>query len=118
MFLRTGSPLLDPAGRRSACGFRMGSHVVSPRGAGRHQCPCKPGEVHSCPSPLVVRSTTLRSWTPQIEPWSPVTFDKTDRLSPPTDEAELEVMTAIYNLSNMVIANNASRSLTRQVQAS
>lgn len=36
-----------------------------------------------------------------------------DRLEPPKTDEEVEVMTAIYNLSNTVIANAASRSLTR-----
>jgi len=35
------------------------------------------------------------------------------RLLPPTAESELEIMTAIQNLSNTVIANAASRTLTR-----
>ncbi|KAG9227446.1 hypothetical protein PTI98_010973 [Pleurotus ostreatus] len=36
-----------------------------------------------------------------------------NRLNPPTAEAEVEVMTAIQNLANTVIANAASRSLTK-----
>ncbi|CAL1712811.1 unnamed protein product [Somion occarium] len=35
------------------------------------------------------------------------------RLKPPKTEEEIEVMTAIYNLANTVIANTASRSLAR-----
>jgi hypothetical protein len=34
-------------------------------------------------------------------------------LTAPTKDVEIEIMTAIYNLSNTVIANNASRSLAK-----
>ena len=37
------------------------------------------------------------------------------RLAPPESEQETEVMTAIYNLANTVIANAASRTLTKCV---
>ncbi len=37
------------------------------------------------------------------------------RLAPPESDEEMEVMTAIYNLANTVIANAASRSLTKYV---
>ena len=37
------------------------------------------------------------------------------RLEPPTSEEENEVLTAIYNLANTVIANAASRTLARYV---
>lgn len=40
-------------------------------------------------------------------------FPRKDRLLPTTDERENEFMTAIYNLSNTVVANTASRSLAR-----
>jgi rapamycin-insensitive companion of mTOR len=36
-----------------------------------------------------------------------------DRLTPPTSEVEIEVLTAIHNLANTVIANAASRTLAR-----
>ena len=45
----------------------------------------------------------------------PVTDDSDSRLLPPTTQAELEVITAIQNLGNTVIANAASRSLTKYV---
>ncbi|KAG6820706.1 hypothetical protein H0H93_012759 [Arthromyces matolae] len=46
--------------------------------------------------------------------WSPVTATRTEgRLIPPTAEAEIEVITAIQNLANAVIANASSRSLAR-----
>lgn len=35
------------------------------------------------------------------------------RLKPPITDEEIEVLTAIYNLANTVIANTASRSLSR-----
>ncbi|KAH8104684.1 Rapamycin-insensitive companion of mTOR, N-term-domain-containing protein [Cristinia sonorae] len=44
---------------------------------------------------------------------TPVGDDGLDRLEPPKTEEEMEVITAIYNLSNTVIANTASRSLAR-----
>jgi hypothetical protein len=44
-------------------------------------------------------------------------FTPLERLLPPTDEHEMEFMTAIYNLSNTVIANTASRSLAKSVIA-
>ncbi|KAI0632054.1 hypothetical protein C8Q77DRAFT_1158732 [Trametes polyzona] len=50
-----------------------------------------------------------------IPPWDCVTNEAVDdtRLAPPDSDEELEVMTAIYNLANTVIANTASRSLTK-----
>jgi len=43
----------------------------------------------------------------------PLTDDGDSRLLPPTTQTELEVITAIQNLGNTVIANAASRSLTK-----
>lgn len=37
------------------------------------------------------------------------------RLRPPTSENEIEVMTAVSNLANTVIANTASRALAKYV---
>ncbi|KDQ62311.1 hypothetical protein JAAARDRAFT_30208 [Jaapia argillacea MUCL 33604] len=50
-----------------------------------------------------------------IPPWDAATSSEKEkpRLITPTSQHELEVMTAIHNLSNTVIANAASRSLTR-----
>ncbi|KAI0755187.1 Rapamycin-insensitive companion of mTOR, N-term-domain-containing protein [Daedaleopsis nitida] len=50
-----------------------------------------------------------------IPPWECVASEAMDdsRLAPPESEQETEVMTAIYNLANTVIANAASRSLTK-----
>ncbi|KAL4073251.1 Rapamycin-insensitive companion of mTOR, N-term-domain-containing protein [Scleroderma yunnanense] len=50
-----------------------------------------------------------------IPTWEPVEVksDADTRLLPPTIHTELEVITAIENLSNSVIANTASRSLAR-----
>lgn len=52
---------------------------------------------------------SIPHWTP-VEPVS-----VQPRVLPPTVEHEIEIMTAIQNLSNTVIANAASRSLTRCV---
>ncbi|RDB17886.1 Target of rapamycin complex 2 subunit ste20 [Hypsizygus marmoreus] len=51
--------------------------------------------------------TRIPSWTPNV------TEKAESRLVPPTTEAEIEVITAIQNLANTVIANAASRSLAR-----
>ncbi|TFK88497.1 hypothetical protein K466DRAFT_488810 [Polyporus arcularius HHB13444] len=50
-----------------------------------------------------------------IPPWDCVASESLDdsRLAPPESDEETEVMTAIYNLANTVIANSASRSLTK-----
>ncbi|KAI0061413.1 hypothetical protein BV25DRAFT_1900415 [Artomyces pyxidatus] len=50
-----------------------------------------------------------------IPPWEPTKLrsDEDLRLIPPTSQMEVEVMTAISNLSNTVIANTASRSLAK-----
>lgn len=50
-----------------------------------------------------------------MKPWAPPesTVEEANRLIPPTEQAEIEVMTAIQNLSNTVIANAASRSLAK-----
>ncbi|KAI0073477.1 hypothetical protein K474DRAFT_1666532 [Panus rudis PR-1116 ss-1] len=50
-----------------------------------------------------------------IPSWDPVCIDDggRSRLEPPKTDEEVEVMTAIYNLANTVIANNASRSLAK-----
>ncbi|KAJ8469790.1 hypothetical protein ONZ51_g8763 [Trametes cubensis] len=50
-----------------------------------------------------------------IPPWECVASEAVDesRLAPPESDEEMEVMTAIYNLANTVIANAASRSLTK-----
>ncbi|THH23167.1 hypothetical protein EUX98_g8011 [Antrodiella citrinella] len=56
----------------------------------------------------VNKLVTLPSWDP-----TPVGDDGLERLAPPKTEEEAEVMTAIYNLANTVIANTASRSLAR-----
>ncbi|TFY68745.1 hypothetical protein EVJ58_g835 [Rhodofomes roseus] len=50
-----------------------------------------------------------------IPPWDCVANEGDDdvRLEPPKTAEELEVMTAIYNLANTVIANTASRSLAK-----
>lgn len=52
-----------------------------------------------------------------MKPWAPPesTVEEANRLIPPTEQAEIEVMTAIQNLSNTVIANAASRSLAKYV---
>jgi large subunit ribosomal protein L17e len=52
----------------------------------------------------------MPSWHPPA-----VTDDSESRLLPPTTQTELEVITAIQNLGNTVIANAASRSLTKYV---
>ncbi|KAH9936411.1 Rapamycin-insensitive companion of mTOR, N-term-domain-containing protein [Fomitopsis serialis] len=50
-----------------------------------------------------------------IPPWGCVANEGDDdvRLEPPKTEEEMEVMAAIYNLANTVIANTASRSLAK-----
>ncbi|KAI8986238.1 Rapamycin-insensitive companion of mTOR, N-term-domain-containing protein [Trametes punicea] len=50
-----------------------------------------------------------------IPQWECVASEAVDdsRLAPPESDEEMEVMTAIYNLANTVIANAASRSLTK-----
>ncbi|KAL0961199.1 hypothetical protein HGRIS_006168 [Hohenbuehelia grisea] len=49
-----------------------------------------------------------------IPPWKEREIDPCSaRLTPPTSEVELEIMTAIQNLANTVIANAASRSLVK-----
>ncbi|TDL23281.1 hypothetical protein BD410DRAFT_858667 [Rickenella mellea] len=50
-----------------------------------------------------------------IPPWKTPSFGEEDtrRLVLPTQQAEVEVMTAIHNLANTVIANAASRSLAK-----
>ncbi|CDO75419.1 hypothetical protein BN946_scf184916.g3 [Trametes cinnabarina] len=50
-----------------------------------------------------------------IPRWDCVASEAVDdsRLAPPESDEEMEVMTAIYNLANTVIANTASRSLTK-----
>lgn len=55
----------------------------------------------------------------KLPTWEPteVKSDADIRLLPPTVQTELEVITAIDNLSNTVIANTASRSLARSVLA-
>ena len=55
--------------------------------------------------------------TLQIPPWDCVASEAVDdsRLAPPESDEEMEVMTAIYNLANTVIANAASRTLTKCV---
>ena len=52
----------------------------------------------------------------QIPSWE-VTLPKdcSIRLKPPTSENEIEVMTAVSNLANTVIANTASRALAKYV---
>ncbi|KAF9046606.1 Rapamycin-insensitive companion of mTOR, N-term-domain-containing protein [Panaeolus papilionaceus] len=50
---------------------------------------------------------TLPSWKPKVPE------DKPIQLLPPTSEPEIEAITAIQNLANTVIANAASRSLSR-----
>ena len=51
----------------------------------------------------------------QIPPWECIANESADdvRLEPPKSDEETEVMTAIYNLANTVIANTASRSLAK-----
>ena len=53
----------------------------------------------------------------KLPTWEPIDVksDADVRLLPPTVQTELEVITAIDNLSNTVIANAASRSLARSV---
>ncbi|KAI0697900.1 Rapamycin-insensitive companion of mTOR, N-term-domain-containing protein [Cytidiella melzeri] len=50
-----------------------------------------------------------------LPPWVPVqdADDGGNRLEPPASRGEIEVMTAIYNLANTVIANTASRTLAK-----
>ncbi|KAG6854116.1 hypothetical protein C0991_010280 [Blastosporella zonata] len=49
-----------------------------------------------------------------IPSWKPVVANRTEgRLIPPSAEAEIEVITAIQNLANAVIAGASSRSLAR-----
>ncbi|KAF4617458.1 hypothetical protein D9613_006099 [Agrocybe pediades] len=49
-----------------------------------------------------------------LPPWEPATSQKSEsRLLLPTAEVEIEIITAIQNLANTVIANAASRSLAR-----
>jgi rapamycin-insensitive companion of mTOR len=53
----------------------------------------------------------------QIPSWdsAPPCGDGDQRLIPPESQAEIEVITAISNLSNTVIAATASRSLAKSV---
>lgn len=55
--------------------------------------------------------------TVKLPTWEPIEVksDADIRLLPPIVQTELEVITAIDNLSNTVIANAASRSLARSV---
>ncbi|KAH9912683.1 Rapamycin-insensitive companion of mTOR, middle domain-containing protein [Epithele typhae] len=50
-----------------------------------------------------------------IDPWKCIASETVDdsRLIPPESEEENELMTALYNLANTVIANAASRTLTK-----
>lgn len=50
-----------------------------------------------------------------MSPWEPPipSNENQNRLALPTEQTEIEVMTAIQNLSNTVIANAASRSLAK-----
>lgn len=55
----------------------------------------------------------------KLPTWSVCDIDDgADRLEPPASEEEIEVMTAIYNLANTVIANAASRTLAKYVPSS
>jgi len=56
----------------------------------------------------VEKFMSMPSWKPP-----PMPDDSGSRLLPPTTQTELEVITAIQNLGNTVIANAASRSLTK-----
>lgn len=51
----------------------------------------------------------------KLPTWEPIEVksEADVRLLPPTEQTELEVITAIDNLSNTVIANAASRSLAK-----
>ncbi|KAJ2919190.1 hypothetical protein MD484_g1222, partial [Candolleomyces efflorescens] len=55
----------------------------------------------------VERFLSIPYWTPKVTEYTE------PRLLPPVAEHEIEIMTAIQNLSNTVIANAASRSLSR-----
>ncbi|EIN12989.1 hypothetical protein PUNSTDRAFT_97994 [Punctularia strigosozonata HHB-11173 SS5] len=48
-----------------------------------------------------------------IPPWAPAEVPKETRLAPPATEAEQEVIAAIHNLANAVVANAASRTLAK-----
>lgn len=51
---------------------------------------------------------------PQIPSWEVnPPKESSPRLKPPTSENEVEVMTAVSNLANTVIANTASRALAK-----
>jgi len=53
---------------------------------------------------------------PQIPSWDVTPPKKNEnRLKPPASENEIEVMTAVSNLANTVIANTASRALAKYV---
>lgn len=45
--------------------------------------------------------------------WTVTSDGKDIRLTPPSSQQEIEVLTAVSNLSNAVIANTASRSLAK-----
>ena len=51
-----------------------------------------------------------------LPPWTVANNAKDIRLTPPSSQQEIEVLTAISNLSNAVIANTASRSLAKYVE--
>jgi large subunit ribosomal protein L17e len=61
----------------------------------------------SCLGVFVLISWKIPYWTPKVTEYTE------PRLLPPVAEHEIEIMTAIQNLSNTVIANAASRSLSR-----
>jgi rapamycin-insensitive companion of mTOR len=64
--------------------------------------------------PISISTIGFLTFFLKIPAWSLKPIQETEfRLKPPTNDNELELMTAISNLANTVIANTASRSLAK-----
>lgn len=97
----------------------MGGHSVTPRYTYRIMHTSRLREIYISKGLRFCKLTLCERRLFQIPPWNPTPArdESESRLIPPTAQTELEVITAIQNLANNVIANAASRSLARYVSS-
>jgi hypothetical protein len=119
MFLRIRLDIIYSSGGRDTGRLRLGGDTVAARLPDWLMRAVRSGKVpiSTWDSIIIPSFFSLLVSCLQIPPWdsTPPSGDSDRRLIPPESQAELEVTTAISNLSNTVIAATASRSLAKSV---
>lgn len=117
MFLCIRLNIIYSSRRRDLERLWLGGHAVTTRISHWLMCTIRIGQVHiSTQYSTMLLAFNSQCSLLQIPLWDPAPPSGDHRLIPPESQAEIEVTTAISNLSNTVIAATASRSLAKSVR--